>query len=70
MPPFIDLKGVAFRDGTTDGEAEVEARKGTALKVDGSGKLHNAQAAWKNTVFSAQGHTDLPMKALFLILSL
>ena len=55
MPPFIDLKGVTFRDGTTDGDAEVEARKGQALKVDGSGKLHNAQAAWKNTAFSAQG---------------
>ena len=55
MPPFIDLKGVTFRDGTTDGAAEVEARQGNALKVDGSGKLYNAQALWKNTAFSARG---------------
>ena len=55
MPPFIDLKGVAFRDGTTDGAAEIEASQGKALKVDGSGKLYNAQATWKNTSFSAQG---------------
>jgi hypothetical protein len=55
MPPFIDLRGVTFRDGTTDGAAEVEARQGKALKVGGSGKLYNAQAAWKNTSFSARG---------------
>ena len=55
MPPFIDLKGVTFRDGTTDGAAEVEARRVSALKVDGSGKINNAQALWKNTAFSAQG---------------
>ena len=55
MPPFIDLKGVTFSDGTTDGTAEVEARKGAALKVDGSGRFQNAQAGWKNTAFSARG---------------
>jgi hypothetical protein len=55
MPPFIDLKGVTFGDGTTDGAAEVEARRGSALNVHGSGKLYNAQAVWKNTSFSARG---------------
>jgi hypothetical protein len=55
MPPFIDLRGVTFSDGTTDGAAEVEARRGKALNVFGSGKLYNAQAAWKNTSFSARG---------------
>jgi len=55
MPPFINLKGITFRDGTTDGSAEVEARKGQPLEVQGSGKLYNANAAWKNTSFSAQG---------------
>jgi hypothetical protein len=55
MPPFIDLKGVTFRDGTTDGTAEVEARKGQTLKVGGSGKINHAHAAWGNTSFSAQG---------------
>jgi hypothetical protein len=55
MPPFIDLKGVTFRDGTTDGAAEVEARRGKALKVSGSGKIDNAQALWKDTAFSARG---------------
>jgi hypothetical protein len=55
MPPFIDLKGVTFKDGTTDGSAEVEARRGKALRVSGSGKINNAQALWKNTAFSAWG---------------
>ena len=55
MPPFIDLKGITFRDGTTDGAAEVEARQGQPLKVSGSGKINNAQALWKNTAFSARG---------------
>jgi hypothetical protein len=55
MPPFIDLKGVIFGDGTTDGTAEVEARQGQPLKVDGSGKINNAQALWKRAAFSARG---------------
>ena len=55
LPPFIDLKGIVFKDGATDGAVEVEAMKGELLKVDGSGKLYNAQAVWKNTSFAAQG---------------
>jgi hypothetical protein len=55
LPPFIDLKGIMFRDGTTGGAVEVEAAKGELLKVNGSGRLYNAQAVWKKTSFSAWG---------------
>jgi hypothetical protein len=55
LPPFIDLRGITFRDGTTEGAAEVEARQGEALKINGSGKINNAQTLWKNTSFSARG---------------
>ncbi len=32
MPPFIDLKGITFKDGTTDGGAEVEAWRDKACE--------------------------------------
>jgi len=55
LPPFIDLKGITFRDGAAEGVAEVEAMKDEPLKVNGSGRLYNAQVVWKNTPFSARG---------------
>ena len=55
LPPFVDLKEIVFRDGTTDGTVEVEAKQGRLLKVDGSGKLNDARAFWRNTSFSSRG---------------
>jgi hypothetical protein len=55
MPPFVDLKGIKLKDGTTDGVAAVEARWGSRVNARGSGKLYNGQAEWKNTSFSARG---------------
>jgi len=55
MPPFIDLKGIQFKDGATDGSAAVETKWGSRVNARGSGKFYDGQAEWKNTSFSARG---------------
>ncbi len=55
MPPFIDLRGITFKEGTTDGSADVEIKRGALLNVRGSGRLNDGEALWNNTTFSAQG---------------
>jgi hypothetical protein len=55
MPPFVDLRGITFREGTTDGSADVEMKWGSSMSVRGAGRLNDGEALWKNTVFSAQG---------------
>ncbi len=71
MPPFIDLKGIIFKGGATDGTAEVEAKRGQTMKVKGSGRINNGLAEWKNTSFSARGlykfsHDDVVFDPLLI----
>ncbi len=55
MPPFVDLRGIMFREGTTAGSVDVAMKWGSPLNVRGSGRLNDGEALWKNTAFSAQG---------------
>ncbi len=71
MPPFIDLKGIIFKDGTTDGTAEVEVKHGQTMKIKGSGKINDAHAEWKDTFFEARGiyrfsHDDIVFDPLVI----
>ncbi len=47
LPPFIDLKGIAFRKGTTEGKAVVKAKKGKDLDIRGFGTLSGAETAFQ-----------------------
>ncbi len=55
MPPFVDLRGVRFTGGTTEGAVNVEVRRGSGPYVYGSGKFDNGRAQWKNVSFSTRG---------------
>lgn len=55
IPSLLNISGLTFRSGTTDGALEIEGSETAGYKVRGGGELRGAEVNWRKVSMSARG---------------